>query len=158
MVLLGVDEALSQDGFLKEGTADACAFDASASGTVSSLSVLMKSGTPQKVIVALYANLLTTHDHPNTRLTRGETAMAPDLGWITVKVDPPVKVDKGTRYWIAMLAPGSGAQLNFASSYVSWPLACDTGLDAMATDLPAKWTSSPNYLFSTRRSYYASGH
>jgi hypothetical protein len=127
-----VEPFLDTDG---AGTAEAFAYQASASGTVTSLAVYLDpSNQASEVRVGLYADL-PAH-HPGTLLTSGVISSPAKGSWNTVGV-PAASVINGNRYWLALLAPTGKGWVNFRA--VTRGSASETSQSSRLSGLPLTW-------------------
>ncbi len=98
--------------------AQATQFTASATGTLSSLSVAFGSGTGDSYSVAIYSDSSNTPSALLAKATVTGTISTPSSGssgpynvnWDTLTLNTPLSVTSGTKYWLAFEAPGSADQ------------------------------------------------
>jgi hypothetical protein len=107
-MLVGDDTIQPERVTLVGGQASAFQYVASQSGQASNVRLYVDAGTTAPVIrVALYSD---QDGAPSTILSQGS---APGLiaGWINVSI-PPVAVLQSNRYWVAVLSPLGGGNVN----------------------------------------------
>jgi hypothetical protein len=104
-LLLGTATVQPVADSVSAGSAEAFAATASASGSVSQVSVYVDVGnTAPSMVVGLYSD---DDGHPGTLLTQGTRTGLTALGWNDVTV-ARAALQSGERYWIALLGLGSG--------------------------------------------------
>jgi hypothetical protein len=152
-LLLGDSVVEAQYDTHAAGLANSSSFQAIAGGgTLSRIQVyLMAVSTAQKVCVGLYTDNL---GHPGTLLTQA-TKDHPVLGgWTEIDV-PPVTVNGGQAYWLALVSPLGQGSIAFPFGYVSG-LTTEHSMETNLVTLPATWTSGTSYggtvlsMFATR--------
>jgi hypothetical protein len=120
------------------GIAEAFKTTASASGTLSSISVYIDSGSAAtNVKVGLYS---ANGTHPGTLLTQGTISTPTPGTWNTASVTN-VSVVAGTTYWIAVLGPAGTGTLRFRDVGGSNPSSSETSSQTTLTTLPTTWTT-----------------
>jgi len=139
-VALG-DQAVEPNGdFNVAGVAEAFRTTATASGTVTTLSVYVDAGSQATTLVAgLYA---ASGAHPGALLGQGTLAGPAGGAWNVVTV-PGVAVTAGTDYWLAILSPSGSGTLRFRDRRGG--MAAETSLSAGLGALPATWTTGAGY-------------
>lgn len=116
------------------GSAEAFAATASASGSVSQVSVYVDIGnTAATMVVGIYDD---DNGHPGTLLTEGTRTGLTSLGWNDVTV-PRTALQRGESYWIALLGVGNGS-LRFRDGAGS---SChsEVSRSTTLTTLPSSW-------------------
>jgi PQQ-like domain/Viral BACON domain len=130
------------------GHAEAFRATASASGTVTSLSVYVDSSSRGSSMVAgLYADKGGT---PGNLLAQGQLTR-PAGGWNTVTV-PAVNVTGGNVYWIAVLGPAGSGTLAFRDSG-SNAIRSEESSQTNLTTLPAIWKTGKVWASSPVSAY-----
>src|SRR5262249_2993480 len=121
------------------GQAEAFQATASATGTLTTMSVLLNaSNTATTVFVGLYSN---SNGHPKTLLGSG-TISSPQGGqWNTVTISPSVAVTSGIKYHIALLGTGGTIQFYDTDGGTHSEGSSQTNL----TSLPPTWSSGPGW-------------
>jgi hypothetical protein len=138
-VLVGDKTIEAQRDNNPAGTAEAFQYTASASGTVSKLSIYIDSNnTATQVVVGLYSNV--SGNSPGTLLTQATITNPTKGAWNTVAV-PSATVTTGTSYWIAVLGPVGTMQ--FRDKAVGGK--AQTSSQTNLTNLPATWTPGANF-------------
>jgi hypothetical protein len=116
------------------GSAEAFAATASASGSVSQISVYIDVGnTAATIAVGIYDD---NDGHPGTLLTKGMRTGLTALGWNDVAV-PRTALQSGERYWIALLGLGNG-DLRFRDG-VGFRCHSEGSRSTTLTALPGTW-------------------
>ena len=116
------------------GTAEAFRTRVRYSGQLSRLHLWVdSSSTASEAVVGIYDD---HHGHPGSLQTRGIITNLRPGSWNYVDV-PSIPVDKGQRYWIAMLAPSGGGTLYIRDTTGGGP-SQTTGPHKLTT-LPAYW-------------------
>ena len=125
---------------------------ATASGTVSRLSIYLDAGsTASTVIVGLYANNNATNN-PGSLLGQA-TITAPVAGaWNTVTLPTPVAVASGTPYWLTVLAPtGATGTVRFRDGASGGR--AQTSAQSNLAALPATWSPGATWGNSPMSAY-----
>jgi outer membrane protein assembly factor BamB len=124
------------------GLSEAFRTAAPSSGTLTSLSVYLDSGsTATSVAVGLYAD---SGGHPGALLGQG-TISAPIGGaWNNVAL-PPTSITGGSAYWIALLSPTGSGTVKFRDRCCGGGTANETSAQATLSSLPATWTTGKTY-------------
>lgn len=123
------------------GMAEAFRQAASAAGTLAALAVYLDGqNTAGTVVVGLYAE---AGGHPGTLLTQGTITGARAGTWNTVGV-PPVSVQAGVTYWLAVLQPAAtGGSLGIRDTSTRSVQSETSGVGLTA--LPATWTPGASW-------------
>ena len=131
------------------GMAEAFQTTATASGTVSSVTVYVDSpNSATKLIVGLYSS---SSGKPATLLSQGSsTTTLTNAAWNTVTI-PPIAVTANTVYWIALL--GTGGTLYFRDGGTNCSSVSSS--QSTLTSLPASWSTGHTWS-SCRLSAYGS--
>ena len=131
-LLLGTAAVQPVADSVSAGTAEAFAATASASGSVSQVSVYVDVGnTAPTLVVGLYND---DNGHPGTLLAKGTRTGLTALGWNDVTV-PRTALQSGERYWIALLGLGNG-DLRFRDG-VGFSCHSEASRSTTLTTLPA---------------------
>ncbi|MDX6667051.1 MAG: hypothetical protein QOK04_431, partial [Solirubrobacteraceae bacterium] len=121
------------------GMAEAFQTTAAATGTVSSMSVYLDTGsTAGRVVIGLYTD---GGVHPGTLLTQAVITAPRAAAWNTVTV-PGASVTAGTRYWTAILGTQSGVP-RFRDR--SGGCKSETSAQGTLTTLPSSWSTGSLY-------------
>jgi hypothetical protein len=133
-VLLGTATVQPLADSVSAGSAEAFAATASASGSVSQVSVYVDVGTTvPSMVVGLYSD---DGGHPGTLLVKGTRTGLTALGWNDVTV-PSTSLQSGQRYWIALLGVGDGT-LRFRDG-IGFGCHSEVSRSTTLTTLPAAW-------------------
>jgi len=132
----------------KAGQAEAFSFTAGASGKATKLSIYLDSAsTATQVNIGIYAD---ANGKPGTRLQQG-TITAPTKGaWNAVGISS-LNITKGTKYWIAVLAPSGKGLLQFrdkASGGISY-----TSSQTSLKSLPGTWSNGQAWSSASLSAY-----
>ena len=137
-LLLGTAAVQPVADSVSAGSAEAFAATASASGSVSQISVYVDVGnTAPTLVVGLYSD---DNGHPGTLLAKGTRTGLTALGWNDVTV-PRTALQSGERYWIALLGLGDG-NLRFRDG-VGFSCHSEVSRSTTLTTLPATWQTGP---------------
>ena len=137
-LLLGTAAVQPVADSVSAGSAEAFAATASASGSVSQISVYVDVGnTAPTLVVGLYSD---DAGHPGTLLTKGTRTGLTALGWNDVTI-PRTALRSGERYWIALLGLGNGT-LRFRDG-VGFSCHSEVSRSTTLTTLPATWQTGP---------------
>ncbi|MGH8488502.1 MAG: LamG-like jellyroll fold domain-containing protein [Gammaproteobacteria bacterium] len=140
VTLVGTETVGSVTDSNPQGKAKAFRTTAATTGLVTSLSVYVDSGsTATKLVAGLYTD---NNGHPGTRLARGTLSSPGNGGWKKVSM-PPVSINAGSKYWIALLGAGGVLQFRAAAGGTSQP--SETSAETTLTTLPSAWTSGTVY-------------
>jgi hypothetical protein len=121
------------------GQAEASAYQASRTGTITRLGAWFPAGTSTQLSIGLYDDL---NGHPHTLLGSGN-ADFPNPGTFAFANIPPVQVTKGVTYWIALVSPvGKGS---FVMGWSNGGIATEHSNQPDLVALPASWTSGQFY-------------
>lgn len=150
-VLLGDQVIESQADYNPLGMAEAFQATASASGTVSKLSVYVDaSSTATTLVAGLYAD---SAGHPGALIAQGSSSQLTDGAWNTVTI-PGAIVTAGNPYWIAILGTQSGT-LRFRD--VSGGCHSETSVQSNLTSLPSSWVTGGVYSTCPLSAYGTAG-
>ncbi|MGH9959044.1 MAG: LamG domain-containing protein [Pyrinomonadaceae bacterium] len=134
MLLIGYAKKGAVVNSLRQGKAQAFRTIAINSGWVTWLSVYVNSGSSATRLVAgLYSD---KNGHPGALLAQGALSPLGKRGWKQVPI-PPVFLDAGRRYWIAILA--RGGILNFRNRRVSATGRSEKNIQRRLASLPRRW-------------------
>jgi hypothetical protein len=137
-VLLGTTAVQPVADSVSAGSAEAFAATASASGSVSRISVYVDVGnTAPSMVVGIYDD---DNGHPGTLLAAGTRTGLTSLGWNDVTV-PRTALQSGQDYWIAVLGLGDGT-LRFRDG-VGFSCRSEVSRSSTLTTLPAIWQTGP---------------
>ncbi len=118
-----------------QGKAEAFRTTAATTGSVTSLSVYLDSGsTATKLVAGLYTD---KNGHPGTLLKQGTLSSPGSGGWKKVSL-PPVSINAGSKYWIALLGTGGKLWFRDAAGGTSQP--SETSAQTLST-LPGTWST-----------------
>jgi outer membrane protein assembly factor BamB len=132
-VLLGDQTVESVVDSNSLGSAEAFQTTASASGTVSTLSIYVDaSSTAKTMFTGIYAD---SSGHPGALIAQGSSSQLTAGAWNTIPI-PGAIVAAGTPYWIAILGTQSGA-LSFRDRTGS--CVSETSGQSNLTALPSTW-------------------
>jgi outer membrane protein assembly factor BamB len=130
------------------GHAEAFRASASASGTVTSLSVYIDTSSKATSLVAgLYTD---NGGSPGTLLAQGQLSH-PVAGWNTVQL-PSVNVTGGNVYWIAVLGPSGSGAIAFVDSG-SNAIRSEESSQTNLTTLPTTWKTGKVWSSSPVSAY-----
>ena len=147
---------------ISQGTAVAFQTTATATGSMTSLSVYVNGGsTATPLIAGLYSN---NQNHPGSLLAQG-TLSNPVAGTNKVPLQSATKVIKGSIYWIAILNPkpasgSSGLLLQFSDAVGGALQPSETMIARQTTSftkLPNTWTGTTDTTHYGPLSAYGSG-
>ncbi len=145
-ILVGNQTIYSSVDSNTAGHAEAFRATASASGTVTSLSVYVDpSSKATSMVAGLYADKGGT---PGNLLAQGQLTH-PVSGWNTVAV-PPTNVSGGSVYWIAVLGPAGAGTLAFKDS---GSIRSEESSQTNLTTLPATWKTGKVWASSPVSAY-----
>jgi beta-glucanase (GH16 family) len=146
-VLIGSQSIATGPDSDQSGQAEAFQFAATSSGTVSTLTVYLDSGSSStKLITGLYAN---SGSNPGALLGQGTSTTSLTAGaWNTVAITP-VNVTAGTVYWISIL--GTGGTLKFRDSGAN--CVSQSSSQTTLTSLPATWSVGSRWFSCTLSAY-----
>jgi hypothetical protein len=117
------------------GSAEAFRTSATASGTVTKLSIYIDgSSTAATLVAGIYADAA---GHPGALIAQGQTSAITAGAWNTITL-PGATVNSGATYWIAILATQSGL-LRFRDG--SGGCTSETSAQGNLTALPATWAT-----------------
>lgn len=134
--LLGADQFTVADSTLASGVATAFQTSASVTGRVISLPVHVNaSSTSIKLVAGIYKD---SNGHPGALLAQG-TLSSPVAGTWNKVLLPPVAVNAGTKYWVAILSPSNSGKL--VADKVSGSVARETSKTTSLTKLPSTWST-----------------
>jgi hypothetical protein len=138
VVLLGDQQVQPDKDSNQAGRAEAFATTASASGTLTGLTVYVDAtSTATSLIAGLYAD---SGGHPGALLTQGVLA-APAAGdWNSVPLTPAA-IAGGTKYWIALLAPVGTLAFHDRCCTVAGSGPTETSALTGLGSLPAAWST-----------------
>lgn len=138
--LIGDATVESQRDQNSSGSAEAFQATATASGTVSKLSIYL-DGTSDaaKVTLGIYTDTGATK--PGTLLTQGSSTTLTPGAWNTIAV-PSASLTAGTPYWIALLGTGTGT-IRFRD--VAGGCHSESSASSSLTALPATWSTGVKY-------------
>ena len=140
LTLVGTKTVGSVTDSNPQGKAEAFRTTAATTGVVTSLSVYVDSGsTATKLVAGLYTD---SNGHPGTRLARGTLSSPGSGGWKKVAI-PPVSINAGSKYWIALLGPSGVLRFRDAAGGTGQP--GETSAQTTLTTLPSTWTSGTVY-------------
>ena len=123
-----------------QGKAEAFRTTAATTGMLTGLSVYVDSGsTATKLVAGLYTD---KNGHPGTLLEQGTLSSPGSGGWKKVAI-PPVSINAGSKYWIALLGPSGVLRFRDAAGGTSQP--SETSAQTTLTTLPSTWTSGTVY-------------
>jgi WD40 repeat protein len=132
------------------GRAEAFQYTASASATITSLSIYIDTNSAAtQVVVGIYSNNATTNN-PDTLLAQAIITAPVKGAWNTVTV-PAVVLTNGTKYWIAVLGPSGAGVVRFRD--VSGGGRAQDSAQSTLTTLPATWTARNTYQDSPMSAY-----
>jgi len=135
-VLLGDQAVESQVDSNTNGTAEAFATTATASGTLASITFYLDtSSTATSVTVGVYAD---NNGHPGALLSQASTATPAAGTWNTLSA-PAAAIAAGNQYWMAILGTGSGI-VRFRDRHPG-TCASEASAQSTLTALPASWTT-----------------
>jgi outer membrane protein assembly factor BamB len=127
----------------QSGQAEAFRTTATASGTLTTLTVYVDaSATATSLVAGLYAD--NGSGHPGQLLAQGTKATPAKGAWNDVTV-PAAQVVSGQTYWIAILAPSGSLRYRDRCCGAGGTGASETNLAAGLTALPASWTTGSHY-------------
>lgn len=130
----------SHDG--GQGTSEAFGYTATTSGTATSISVYLD--TTDGVSVGLYAD---SSGRPGSRLAQASVSSNP-AGWVTVPLSGGPSLTSGTRYWVAIAAPSSTAQIGYRDDGTSGSTLDYSGAGlANPYSVQHQWNSNPASVY-----------
>jgi hypothetical protein len=133
-VLLGTTAVQPVADSVSAGSAEAFAATASASGSVSRISVYVDIGnTVPSMVVGIYSD---DNGHPGTLLAKGTRTGLTALGWNDVSV-PRTALQSGEDYWIAVLGLGDGT-LRFRDG-IGFSCHSEVSRSTALDTLPSSW-------------------
>jgi hypothetical protein len=133
-VLLGTTAVQPVADSVSAGSAEAFAATASASGSVSQISVYVDIGnTVPSMVVGIYSD---DNGHPGTLLAKGTRTGLTALGWNDVAV-PRTALQSGQDYWIAVLGLGDG-NLRFRDG-IGFSCHSEVSRSSSLDTLPSSW-------------------
>ncbi len=149
-VLFGSQTAQGQLDDNALGTAEAFQVTASASGTVTKLSIFLDaSSTGATLVAGLYSD---AGGRPGTLIAQGSSTQLTAGAWNTVTI-PGAIVSAGTPYWLAILGTQSGTLKFLDGSGCNSETSQQTNL----TSLPSSWVSGATYPSCPLAAYGSSG-
>ena len=151
-VLLGQQTVLTAADSNSAGKAEAFRTTAGATGTVTSLTVFVDTGSSATTLVAgIYADRGGT---PGALLGQGRLSGPTQGAWNAITI-PGVAVTAGTVYWIALLGPSGSGTLRFRDSEPSGGRS-ETSRTTNLTTLPATWSTGAVWTGSPAAAYGSS--
>jgi len=139
-VLIGTQTVGSNRDDNPSGYAEAFKATATASGTITSISVYVDAtSTATQLVTGLYAS---NGSHPGVLLTQGSLSAPVAGAWNTVPV-PNATISAGVIYWIAILGP-SGT-LRFRDTLSGAAASAEASAQSTLTSLPATWTTGSSF-------------
>jgi hypothetical protein len=148
---LGTSYVQTSVDTIENGTAEAFKYRARSTATGQSVQIYLDGkSSASRVIVGVYSD---SNDAPSKLLATG-TITSPVAGAWNVVGIPPVAIQSGTDYWIAVMAPeGDGGTLKFrAASYGGKSVSTSS---TTLTAMPAAWSTGQSWP-STAMSAYVS--
>ncbi len=142
-VLLGDQAVETKTDFNNEGLAEASQTTATASGTLSKVSVYIDAtSTASKVLVGVYTDTL---GHPGTLVSQGILNFPAAGAWNDVTMTS-ASITSGATYWIALLSPVGSGTIRFRDKTgLSGASKVEVSASTTLTALPATWASGPGY-------------
>ena len=142
-VLLGDQAIETKTDFNNEGLAEASQTTATASGTLSKVSVYIDAtSTASKVLVGVYTDTL---GHPGTLVSQGILNFPAAGAWNDVTMTS-ASITSGATYWIALLSPVGSGTIRFRDKTgLSGASKVEVSASTTLTALPATWASGPGY-------------
>jgi len=141
IVLLGDQTIAPKSDSNPAGSAEAFKTNATASGTVATLTVYVDTGsTATSLVAGLYADAA---GKPGALLGAGTLTSPAAAAWNTVALTTGVSVTSGTAYWIALLGP-SGT-LRFRDHCCSGGSASVASAQSNLSSLPVTWSGSATF-------------
>lgn len=138
-VLFGDQTLEAKTDYNAAGTAEAFSYTASASGSITSISIYVDSGSSATALsVGIYTDAA---GHPGSLLTSGRLSTPTAAAWNTVTM-PAASVTAGSSYWIALL--GSGGTLRFRD-HGRGGTPADVSAQTTLDSLPPSWASGGHY-------------
>jgi hypothetical protein len=134
------------------GRAEAFRTTASASGTLSSLTVWVDSGSSGSLVVGLYAD---SSNHPGALLAQGTLTSPTSSAWNTVSV-PATSISSGSNYWIALLGPNGTLRFRDRCCPGRGSTPSETASQSGLTTLPSSWRTGSVYASDGPLSAYGS--
>lgn len=133
------------------GQAEAFQTTASASGTVSTLSIYVDaSSTARAMAAGIYAD---ASGHPGALIAQGSSTQLTAAAWNTIPI-PGAIVSAGTPYWIAVLGTQSGT---LAFRDVNGGCKSETSAQTNLTALPSTWVTGTAYPSCPLSGYGSTG-
>jgi hypothetical protein len=133
------------------GMAEAFQYVAAASGSANRLYVYLGAGSAAgQVQVGLYAD---GGDQPGELLASGTLASPTGGTWNHVDV-PAVQIQADSRYWIAVLGPAGGGQLEVLDAGQGGAKSV-TSADVNLASLPSSWSTGATWASSPMSAYAA---
>jgi outer membrane protein assembly factor BamB len=146
-VLVGDQNIAGTVDWNAPGIAEAFRATATASGSVTSLSVYVNAASTGTIVAGLYIDSGGT---PGTLLTQGSLSK-PVTGWNTIAV-PPANVTGGSVYWFALMSPVGSVTVKYRDTGSSG-MRSEESAQTNLTTLPATWTSGSAWLSSPVSAY-----
>jgi len=147
-ILVGQQQLASTVDSNAAGVAEAFRAIASASGTVTSLSVYVDaSSNGTMLVVGIYSDKSGT---PGNLLAQGSLSSPAKGSWNTVPV-PNANVIAGSVYWIAILGPQNSGRLAFLSTAAG--SRSETSKQSTLTTLPSAWSTGKAWSSSPASVY-----
>jgi hypothetical protein len=122
-----------------DGQAEAFPATAQTGGSLTALNVFLDAlNGARTVVVGLYSS---NSGHPGTLLTQGTITAPVAAAWNSVAV-PPVTINSGSTYWIAIMGLNGGIQFR---DRASGPCSSETSQQTTLSALPVGWTSGASW-------------
>ena len=122
------------------GVAEAFQATATASGTLSSITVYLDStSTATKIYIGLYAD---NSGHPGALLSQGSSTQLTSGSWNVIST-LGIPIASGTKYWIAILGTTNGTP--FFRDRHNGACKSETSQQTTLTTLPATWITGTVY-------------
>ncbi len=139
-LLIGDTAVENQRDQNSSGSAEAFQATATASGSVTSLSIYLDAASDAaKATLGIYTETGATK--PGTLVTQGSSTALTPGAWNKITV-PAATLTSGTKYWIALLGTGTGT-IRFRD--VSGGCRSETSASGSLTALPATWSTGIKY-------------
>ena len=136
VTLVGTETVGSVTDSNPQGKAEAFRTTAATTGMVTSLSVYVDSGsTATKLVAGLYTD---KNGHPSTLLEQGTLSSPGSGGWNKGAI-PPVSINAGSKYWIALLGRSGVLRFRDAAGVASQP--SETSVQTKLSTLPSTWST-----------------
>lgn len=135
------------------GVAEAFRSTATASGTLSNVSLYVDSGsTAANVVVGVYAE--NSSGHPSSLLAQGSLAAPVAGAWNTIALGGGASIASGAPYWIAVL--GTGGTVKFRDRCCGGGTPSEVNAQSGLTALPATWSTGGRYTDGPLSAYASS--